>query len=87
MPSHKLHRKVSLSILGEAYPDVDRLLDLPGLMGVKRHRRFLHDPLSAFMVGYALHGHKGALSGLLHITLDKVCNDRKAKKLFEVAFR
>jgi hypothetical protein len=82
-----LHRKVSLSILGEAYPDVDRLLDLPGLMGVRKHRRFLHDSFSAFMVGYALHGEKGAMSALIHISLDKVCNDRKTKRLVEVAFR
>jgi hypothetical protein len=87
MPSHNLHRKVCKAILNEAYPDVDRLLDLPGLMGVRRHRRFLHDPLSAFMIGYALHGEKGALAGLTHITLDKVCNDRKARRLVEVAFR
>jgi hypothetical protein len=87
MPSHQLHRKVSLSILGQAYPDVDRLLDLPGLMGVKHHRRFLHDPLSAFMIGYALHGEKGALAGFTHILLDKVCNDRNTRRLVEAAFR
>jgi hypothetical protein len=39
------------------------------------------------MVGYALHGEKGALSGLLHITLDKVCNDKKARRLVEEAFK
>jgi|YelNatPaOPRAMG01_1025707.scaffolds.fasta_scaffold293064_2 hypothetical protein len=87
MPSHNLHRKVEQAILGETFSDVHRLLDLPGLMGVKRHRRFLHSPVEAFMVGYALHGEKGALSGLLHITLDKVCNDKKARRLVEAAFR
>lgn len=66
---------------------MDRLLDLPGLMGVKRHRRFLHDPLSAFMVGYALHGEKGGLASLIHITLDQVCNDKKTKRLMEAAFK
>jgi hypothetical protein len=39
------------------------------------------------MVGYALHGEKGGMSALIHITLDKVCNDRKARRLVEVAFR
>jgi len=87
MPSHKLHRRVCKAILNEAYPDVDRLLDLPGLVGVKRHRRFLHDPLSAFMVGYALHGQRGGLAGLLHVLVDHACNDKRVRKLVEAAFK
>jgi hypothetical protein len=39
------------------------------------------------MVGYALHGEKGALAGLTHILLDKVCNDRKTRRLVEEAFK
>ena len=87
LPSHSLHRRVERAILGEAFPDVHRLLDLPGLAGVKRHRRFLHDPLSAFIAGYALHGGKGALSALLHVALDKACDDKRARRLFEAAFK
>jgi hypothetical protein len=39
------------------------------------------------MIGYALHGEKGALAGFTHILLDKVCNDRKARRLVEAAFK
>jgi hypothetical protein len=73
---------VEKAVLGECFSDVHRTLDLVGVVGVRGHRRWLHDPLSAFMVGYALHGEKGALSGLLHITLDYIESDinKKCKK-------
>jgi hypothetical protein len=87
MPSHRLHRAVEKAILGESFSDIHRTLDLVGVVGMRGHRRWLHDPFSAFMVGYALHGQKGAMSGLLHITLDKVCNDRKARRLVEASFK
>lgn len=87
MPSHSLHRKVCLWVLGETFRDVDRVLDLPGIAGVRRHRRFFHKPFEAWAIGYALHGEKGALAGLLHVVLDAACNDKVVRKLMEAAFK
>lgn len=85
MPSHKLHRSLCKLILGKAYPEVDRFLDLVGVVGVRGHRRYLHTPLEAAVVSTVLTG--SPLPGVLHITLDKMCNNRKTRRLVEVAFK
>ena len=81
MPSHELHRKIERLLLGSDFRDVHLALDMPAFLGVKGHRRFFHDPVSAALIGYALHGSRGALSALLHIALDRAVKGRKAKLL------
>lgn len=83
MPTHREHRKVARLLLGKDYPDIDMLLDLPAFMGVKKHRRFFHDPMSAFMIGYVRHGVKGGLAGLIHIMLDNASKDKRTLKLMK----
>jgi hypothetical protein len=81
LPSHRIHRMVERALLGREYPDVHRILDLPAYFVGKSHRRYLHDPLTAYLVGYALHGHRGGLASLLHIIVDRVYGDRRARRL------
>jgi len=81
MPDHRLHRKVERLILNTDLKDVHVALDMPAMLGVKGHRRFFHDPVSAALIGYALHGSGGALSALLHIALDQACNDKNVRRL------
>jgi len=53
-------------------------LDLPALVKPQGHRRFLHDPLTAVILGSALAGEKGAEAGILHITTDFLASKNKA---------
>jgi hypothetical protein len=71
VPSWKVHRLVDKIILGREYPEVHRALDLPYIWLGPRHRILFHDPASAMLLGYAVAGPGGALSALLHITLDR----------------
>lgn len=68
MPSHAVHRRFSRLFLGRAYPEVDRALDLTGVVPLRGHRRYLHTPLEAAVVSSILTG--SPLPGLLHVALD-----------------
>jgi len=81
IPRHSVHRAVEKLLLGSDFKDVHVALDMPAMLGVKGHRRFFHDPVSAALIGYALHGSGGALSALLHIALDQACNDKNVRRL------
>jgi hypothetical protein len=87
MPSHKVHREVSKLVLGEPYERVHMLLDMPAFFIPKGHRRFFHDPVSAYFIGYALDGEKGGEAALLHVLVDKLCDDKRVKRLFTRVFR
>lgn len=76
MPSWRLHRLVDKIVLGREYPEVHRALDLPYLWLGPKHRILFHDPITATMMGYAIAGPRGALSALLHITLDRELSSR-----------
>jgi len=43
------------------------------------HRRVNHDPISSTVMGFMSHGAKGAALGKLHVALDVVSEDWKAK--------
>jgi hypothetical protein len=76
VPSWRLHRLVDKIVLGREYPEVHRALDLPYLWLGPKHRILFHDPITATMMGYAIAGPRGALSALLHITLDRELSSR-----------
>jgi hypothetical protein len=87
MPSHSVHRAVSKLVLGKPYEQIHMLLDLPAFFIPKGHRRFFHDPVSAYFIGYALDGEKGGEAALLHIIVDQVCTDKRVGRLFRKVFR
>ena len=79
IPQHSVHRAFERAVLGRSYGDIDRAIDLVGIANVRGHRRYLHTPMEAFAVGYAMHGLKGGASGLLHILLDYTESDMRRK--------
>ena len=83
MPSRRVHNRFAQILLGSSFNEVNRVIDLPHRFLKEKHRVIGHDPLSAFLIGYALAGERGGLAGLLHIALDEIANDPKAKKIIE----
>lgn len=76
---HKYHRMICKLLLKKSYPELDRLIDLVGIVPVRGHRKYLHDPVKAAMLGYALYGEKGMLAGLLHVLLDEIDREKFIK--------
>jgi hypothetical protein len=72
-----VHRRFSKFILGKAYPEVDRFIDLVGVVGMRGHRRYLHTPLEAAVVSTVLTG--SPLPGILHVTLDQTFKKQKRR--------
>jgi hypothetical protein len=79
VPSWRLHRLVDKIVLGREYPEVHRALDLPYLWLGPKHRILFHDPVTATLLGFMIAGPGGALSALLHITLDRELSNRVAR--------
>lgn len=79
MPDRSTHKKISEILLGNACEDTHAAIDEPVKRYGSGHRRFYHDPLSAFLIGISKDGYKGAISGLIHITTDRYV-DSKIKK-------
>jgi hypothetical protein len=71
VPGRRLHESLDRILLGQRYPLVHRLLDLPSMWLGERHRELLHDELTATLAGLAVEGPRGALSALLHVWLDR----------------
>jgi hypothetical protein len=51
----------------------NRAIDYPVKFFGKSHRILFHDPLSAATIGYLLDGYDRAVSGVLHLVVDKIC--------------
>lgn len=69
MPTREVHRKVDRLILGEEFPEVHRIKDLPAKFLGAKHRRLFHDVDTAVLLG-AIYGPKAFLSALLHDLAD-----------------
>jgi hypothetical protein len=74
MPSSSVHRKTSKILLGTPCNRTNKAIDYPVRFLGKGHRILFHDPLTAATVGYVADGYDGALAGILHLTIDKICS-------------
>jgi len=66
--------------LGKEHGDVHRLMDFPALV-TKRHRRYLHDPVSILAVFG--HDRDRLLAALLHACTDRACMNPRVKRVLE----
>jgi hypothetical protein len=83
VPKHKTHRHFARSVLGKAYREVDRQIDLPYIWLGRKHRALFHTYYEAFCVGYITSGEwKGALAGVYHVWLDRKCSEDPRFKKF-----
>jgi hypothetical protein len=79
MPRRKIHKDVSLIVLGKSFPEVDKVLDLPAKFMGASHRKVLHSIPEGVILGLLLTGDfDGAMAGALHVIVDVV--DSGAKK-------
>jgi hypothetical protein len=89
MPGHKVHRYVTRLFFGKSYSEVHKALDRAYVFAGRKHRRFFHEPLEAYVMGNvaSLDG-KGGHVALLHIWLDNECTEnRDFKKFVELMAR
>jgi hypothetical protein len=81
LPKHKTHNFADKLWFGRSFPKVHEALDLPYVIYGRRHRRFFHTYKEAYPIGYVVSGEaKGALSGVFHVWLDRVCSEDKVFK-------
>ncbi len=83
MPHHRIHRGVSRILFGKPYTAVHKALDLPIVFYARKHRRYLHDPISSAMVGAAVSDDamRGILAAWLHILTDEASSRDMAVRL------
>jgi len=79
MPRRRVHSFFDEAVLGRPFPRVHRAIDLPYLFLGRKHRKFFHDPLEAYLMGVlASDDSRGGFSGLLHVKLDEECSKNPA---------
>jgi hypothetical protein len=79
LPSRRTHGKISKLLLGKSFPQVDAALDSASQYMGKSHRRVLHAPLEAIVVGLLVSLEaKGAASAAVHVLTDML--DAVAKR-------
>jgi len=82
MPSHKVHRAIEKLILKKSHDDVHRIMDAPARILGKKHRLFLHDPISCFLLFND--NPEKINAALLHVLVDELSKDRATKILMEM---
>lgn len=70
MPKRDVHDLINMIILGKSYSQVSHALDLPAKQMGPSHRKYLHDPKSAYIMGYLVAGPRGGLAALIHLKVD-----------------
>ena len=79
MPKRKTHDDVNRFLLGKAFSNVNKTLDLPSKFLGASHRKLLHSVPESFIVGVLLTGDlDGGVAGILHVIVDSA--DSTAKK-------
>ena len=82
MPRRKIHDSINVIVLGKAYSEVNKVLDLPAKVVGSSHRKFLHSVPEAFLLGVLLTGDlDGGIGGVLHVIVDSF--DSSAKREFK----
>jgi len=72
MPSRRTHKKISKIITGEYCDITHQIIDYPVKYLGRGHRNFLHDPISAGIIGLLAEGYKGLVSAESHIVVDRL---------------
>jgi hypothetical protein len=75
MPDHKLHCTLDELILGEAFPEVHKLMDSMQPYLQSNHRRYYHDMKTVRDIYYSTGNILAAYSAYLHIYLDLVSDE------------
>lgn len=85
MPSHRMHKYTTELFFGAPYGQVHEAIDKAYVFAGRKHRRFFHDPLEAYVMGMiASSDSKGGPVGLFHVWLDEQCSkDKHLKKWLE----
>lgn len=81
MPDNTVHDLIARRILGRSFSKVNRSLDAPAKQLGPSHRRFYHDPFSAYLIGYAIAGERGGIAALLHLAIDRTVKTDSATAL------
>ncbi|MEM5869681.1 MAG: hypothetical protein QXR09_00735 [Candidatus Aenigmatarchaeota archaeon] len=69
--------------MGKSCEKTNKVIDYPVKFLGRKHRILFHDPLSALIIGIAYDGVEGAVSGLLHIAVDKICSRYHVEKILD----
>ncbi|MFA4887830.1 MAG: hypothetical protein WC595_06485 [Candidatus Nanoarchaeia archaeon] len=79
MASRKTHNLVNRIFLGQDYEHVNSLMDNPAKYFGPIHRKYLHSPLDAVMVGIMFRDPKATIAALIHQQTDFVSTYLKKK--------
>lgn len=78
MPDRSVHNLIALALMKRSFNQVNRTLDMPYKVYGSAHRKYFHDPLSAYLIGYALAGNEGGKAALIHLLTDQAIKSDSA---------
>lgn len=71
MANYRVHEFVEIFVMGECFPKIHDVLDLPSFFDLPK---FLHRIDLAMLIGYYFYGEQGIYAAILHINLDETLN-------------
>jgi hypothetical protein len=87
MPDRNIHKKISELIVGNTCEETHAYIDGPVKEFGYGHREFYHDPVSAGLIGLFNNGYRGAISGILHIIIDRCFNTYLSKETLRLSLK